>query len=83
VVVDTEAVVADTGVVAVADTQIVEIVAVVVVEVVEAEVVAVEAAVPSPHMVCRIYGKTDPRLSIAFRNAYSISWLIDMGLLLG
>ena len=46
-----------------------------VVAVVEAEVV-VEAAVPSPHMVCHIFGKTDPRLSIAFRNAYSTSWLM-------
>ena len=40
------------------------------------EVVVVEAAVPSPHRVCRIFGKTDPRLSIAFRNAYSTSWLM-------
>ena len=68
---DTEFVtVADTE----ADTQIVEIV--VVVAVVDTESVAVEAAVPSPHMVCHIFGKTDPRLSIAFRNAYSTSWLM-------
>jgi len=52
-----------------------QVVVVSVVVVVVAEVV-VEVAVPSPHMVCRISGKTDLRLSIAFRNAYSTSWLM-------
>ena len=58
----------------VADTEA-QVVVVSVVVVVVAEVV-VEVAVPSPHMVCRISGKTDLRLSIAFRNAYSTSWLM-------
>ena len=74
VVVDTEVVaawVADTE----ADTEAQVVVGVGVVAVVEAEVV-VEAAVPSPHRVCRIFGKTYPRLSIAFRNACSTSWLM-------
>ena len=67
----------EAGVVLIADTEAAAelVVDTGVVAVVEAEVV-VEAAVPSPHRVCRIFGKTYPRLSILFRNAYSTSWLM-------